>query len=350
MDSPAVNPAVDLTSVRTLAALRKLLPGAERIETHTAFLFLMRRRVLKLKKAIRLPPLDHRTLRAREHACREELRLNQQLAGDVYLGLIALRRGDDGALSLQGNGSVVDWLVEMRRLPSSRMLDRLIETHRQIMPSDVVAIAETLAAFYRERRWVPPVKGVYLRHLEHETTINIRELGKMRQHLGNSFDEPLVQKSAAIFSVCRAEIAQREKDMLVLEGHGDLRPEHVCLTTPPTIYDQLEFSRVMRTIDIHDEVGLLGLECDLLGAPWIGELLRHRMQLEGFAPPTAQLGAAYGVFRCLTRARLAIVHLQEPRPRTPEKWPRQAKRYLERAEGFMAELDRHAGAATRLGQ
>jgi uncharacterized protein len=344
------SPAVDLTSVQTLAALRRLLPGAERIETHTAYLFLLPTQVLKLKKAIRLPHLDHRTLRAREHACREELRLNRQLAGDVYGGLVALRRDDYGALCFGEEGRIVDWLVEMRRLPSARMLDRLIETHQQILPSEVVAIGETLAAFYRERRWVAPVKGVYLRHLELQTAINIRELGKMRQHLGNSFNEPLIQQSATVFSICRTEISQREQDKLILEGHGDLRPEHVCLTTPPTIYDQLEFSRLMRTIDIHDEVGLLGLECDLLGVSWIGDLLRHRMQLEGFAPPTARLRAAYGIFRCLTRARLSIVHLQEPHPRTPEKWPQQAKRYLERAEGFMADLGRESAAPPRLEQ
>lgn len=328
---------VDLTSPDTLAQLAALLPGAERIETHAAHVFLTETRVLKLKKAIRLPHIDHRTLQAREAACREEVRLNRQLAGGVYLGLVALRRDAEGALTLGGEGGrIVDWLVEMRRLPSGRMLDRLIATRRQILPAEVVAVADCLTAFYRERRVDPPPRGVYLRHLQVESAINARELVKMRHHLGNSLDEALIHAAVDVFAAHEDEISQREDDGLVLEGHGDLRPEHVCLTSPPTIYDRLEFSRVMRTIDIHDEVGLLGMECALPGAAWIGELLRDRMRLEGFRPPTRALGAAYGLFRCLTRARLCIVHLQEPHPRLPEKWPAQARRYLEKAGGFMA--------------
>jgi len=52
----------------------------------------------------------------------------------------------------------------------------------------------------------------------------------------------------------------------IVEGHGDLRPEHVCLVTPPQISDCLEFNRAMRIIDPYDEIGYLALECEVLGA------------------------------------------------------------------------------------
>jgi aminoglycoside phosphotransferase family enzyme len=36
----------------------------------------------------------------------------------------------------------------------------------------------------------------------------------------------------------------------------------------------------------------------------------------------------YRCYRATLRARLAIAHLLEPDPRTPEKWPRLARIYL----------------------
>jgi hypothetical protein len=42
----------------------------------------------------------------------------------------------------------------------------------------------------------------------------------------------------------------------------------------------------------------------------------------------------------MLRARLAIAHLLEPNPRTPEKWPRLARTYLEFAKADAARIER----------
>jgi aminoglycoside phosphotransferase family enzyme len=71
------------------------------------------------------------------------------------------------------------------------------------------------------------------------------------------------------------EIAARSAARLIVDGHGNLRPEHVRLTDPPVIFDRLEFDLGMRMIDIFDETGLRGLECAMRGAEWIGPALRQ---------------------------------------------------------------------------
>jgi hypothetical protein len=51
------------------------------------------------------------------------------------------------------------------------------------------------------------------------------------------------------------------------------------------------------------------------------------------------------------RARLAIAHLFEPNPRTPQKWPKQARAYLKiahrEAEKLMALISRRRGPRIR---
>lgn len=92
-------------------------------ETHMSFVFLAGDRAFKLKKPVRHAFLDFSTLAAREADCREELRLNRRLTQDVYLGLVALTYDRARGFVLGGDAPVVDWLVEMRRLPQEWMLD-----------------------------------------------------------------------------------------------------------------------------------------------------------------------------------------------------------------------------------
>jgi len=55
------------------------------------------------------------------------------------------------------------------------------------------------------------------------------------------------------------------------------------------------------------------------------------------APPP-QVMALYTAHRALVRARLALAHLLDAQPRTPERWKPQARRYVEAARAALALL------------
>jgi aminoglycoside phosphotransferase family enzyme len=127
----------------------------------------------------------------------------------------------------------------------------------------------------------------------------------------------------------------------VLDGHGDLRPEHVCLLAPPVVIDCLEFNAQLRQTDPFDELAYLSLECDLLGAPWIGpRLVSGCAAALGDAPAPALL-QLYTAYRALVRARLCMAHLLDTHPRTPEKWPPLASRYIACALAALANLENY---------
>jgi aminoglycoside phosphotransferase family enzyme len=128
----------------------------------------------------------------------------------------------------------------------------------------------------------------------------------------------------------------------VVEGHGDLRPEHVCLLQPPVVIDALEFNPSLRQVDPCDELGFLGLECEMAGAAWIGpRLMAACAAALGDAPPAA-LPQLYTAYRAQLRARLALAHLLEPQPRTPYKWAPLAQRYLQRSMLALEQVAREA--------
>ncbi len=129
-----------------------------------------------------------------------------------------------------------------------------------------------------------------------------------------------------------ADLGRRALAGRIVDGHGDLRPEHVCLLYPPVVIDCIEFSAALRQVDPFDELAFLAMECRMAGAGWIGERLTEGCaRALGDRPPRTVL-QIYAAHRALVRARLSLAHLLDPMPRTPERWAPQARRYVIQAQ------------------
>ncbi len=309
-----------------------------RRETHMSWVFLAGERAYKLKKPVRLPYLDFSTLARREAACRAELSLNRRLAEGLYLGVIPLTAGA-GGLSLTGTGIPVDWLVAMRRVDEARMLDRIVATGR-IETFQLDRIAATLVRFYRRAPRVIMRPADHLagwrRSAEFNRTVLLCSRLALPAHL-----VWMVDRAQCCFLAHRAELlAVRVRAHKIVDGHGDLRPEHIWLGASVKIIDCLEFNSSLRAVDPFDEVAYLGLELNRLGAAWAGEYLRRRLARQlGDAVPE-ELFLFYRCHRATLRARLAIAHLLEPHPRNAAMWPPLARTYLGLAAVDAARLER----------
>ena len=300
------------------------------IETHMSYVFLADARVYKLKKPVRYPFLDFSTLSAREHNCREEVRLNRRLAPDIYLGVSALCFSPSHGFSLSSHAPespVVDWLVEMRRLPAERMFDRLIRS-RVIERTQTDALCAILARFYTNaQRSTLSSQGYYARFV-HEQAINRDILTRAQFALDHDQTNIVLDRLDALLHDNRDLFIARVDHGAIIDGHGDLRPEHICLTEPIAIFDCLEFNASLRQVDPYDEIAYLGVECAALGAQDIGDGILERFMTQMPDPPPARLIACYATWRATLRARLSIAHLPEPTPRQPAKWEPLARRYL----------------------
>jgi aminoglycoside phosphotransferase family enzyme len=134
-------------------------------------------------------------------------------------------------------------------------------------------------------------------------------------------------------------LATRVRLGRIVDGHGDLRPEHVWLDHDVRVIDCLEFNTRLRTVDPLDEVAFLTLECERLGAAWAGQYIKRGVERGLHEDMPEELFLFYRSYRATLRARLAIAHLLEPNPRTPEKWPRLARTYLDIAARDAAQLE-----------
>jgi aminoglycoside phosphotransferase family enzyme len=131
----------------------------------------------------------------------------------------------------------------------------------------------------------------------------------------------------------------RVRDGRMVEGHGDLRPEHICLLREPKIIDCLEFSREFRILDIADELAFLALECERLGAPSFARVIFDTYARNtGDAPPQA-LVHFHCSLRALMRAKISLWHLDEPGFRDGRKWMALARTYLALAAAHAARTE-----------
>ena len=306
-------------------------------ETHMSQVFLAGDRVYKLKKPVSFPYLNFSTLVRREKACRAEVKLNRRLASDVYRGVTPLVLSEQG-FAIGGQGEIVDWLVVMKRLDDSQMLDNVIR-ERRLHRWQLDRLVEILLQFYRHAKPVFIAPAVHVAELLRGLAYNRRVLLDPRLGIPPGSVRRVDAIQRRFVSERAGLLAERVRRRYIVDGHGDLRPEHIYLGDPVRIIDCLEFNARLRMVDPFDEIAFLCLECERLGAAWAGEYLRRRIAHLLYDGHCDELFIFYRCYRAMLRARLSIAHLLEANPRTPDKWAPLARSYLRLAAADAVRLE-----------
>ncbi|HWG46600.1 MAG TPA: hypothetical protein VN688_27810 [Gemmataceae bacterium] len=217
-------------------------------QTHISVVFLAGQHAYKIKKPVALGFLNFRTLEARHHFCVEEVCLNRRLAPAVYQGVVPVTRSG-GCHRFGGEGEVIEWAVQMERLPEeATLLNRL--RRRELDASQIERLAQRIAAF----------------HLASETSPRIAAFagfdaiaGNVRDSLDvppadvdNLVHRPVLERLRArmeeTLARLRSLIEARAARGIPRDTHGDLRLEHIYLfpdKQPPddlVIIDCIEFN------------------------------------------------------------------------------------------------------------
>jgi aminoglycoside phosphotransferase family enzyme len=299
----------------------------EVVETHMSWVFLTDRHVYKLKKPVRYDYLDFSTLAARHRNCMEEVRLNRRFATNVYEGVVPLTVDAQGALQIAGSGAIIDWLVQMRRLPAERMLDYAM-AHGTVVETAVHQVGTLLTRAYLQMPPVAIAPAAYRQWLAREVQANWRELAMPHYHLPLALVESVLTAQMAFLEQEFGLLDSRVHAGRIIEAHGDLRPEHICLEDEPVIIDCLEFNQALRILDTVSELAFLALECERLGAPEVGAgILETYSSAAGDRPPRRLL-AFYKSYHAGMRAKIAVWHLKEPAVHDAAQWTQKAQHYL----------------------
>jgi len=227
----------------------------KRIDTHAATVFLAGSRALKIKRAVRFPFLDYSTLAKRKAACMAELEVNHPYAPAIYRRAVAITRADDGTLAIGGEGTPVEWAVEMRRFDEMQTLDHLAAARRI---DD--ALADALGrAVARAHAAAPIAKAADFTHALSEIIAqNDVELRAAPELFPPRAVSALTDATRGAFERVRALLAARERAGRVARGHGDLHLGNIVLLDGvPVLFDAIEFDPKIATGDMLYDLAFL---------------------------------------------------------------------------------------------
>jgi aminoglycoside phosphotransferase family enzyme/predicted kinase len=221
--------------------------GGKRIDTHASMVFLGDDRVLKIKRACRLPFLDYSTLEKRKQACEEELRVNAGNAPELYRRVVAITRYADGRFEIDGKGAPAEWAVEMARFDDNQALDR-VAAATTIDPSLATATAD---AIWRSHAGAPRADGAgwlaSIFPIIERNTAKFRTVRELDAAAIDRLDAASRDAAASLQTLLR----QRAEQGFVRRCHGDLHLANIALVDGrPLLFDAIEFDPVIATTDV----------------------------------------------------------------------------------------------------
>jgi aminoglycoside phosphotransferase family enzyme/predicted kinase len=253
-------------------------PAIERvdlIETHVSLVFLAGDRAYKLKRAVKYPYLDFSTPEERRRACEAELALNRRTAPTLYLEVRALGRMPDGKIGFAGNDPVIDWVVVMRRFEQSSLFDALAQTGGLSAPL-MHELARHIADFHAmaERRYDYGGAAALtaIAETNYRCLMEARHAGFSRERI-DEIREASSERLVALGGL----LDRRRAEGKVRRCHGDLHLRNICLLDgKPTLFDCLEFSEALASIDVLYDLAFLLMDLEHRGLTGFSNLVLNR--------------------------------------------------------------------------
>ncbi|WPP49798.1 hypothetical protein [Catalinimonas niigatensis] len=220
-------------------------------------------------------------------------------------------------------------------MPKDLMLDQLIFSHN--VPQDsLYQAARLLAQFYYHQSSLYPEPTVFISNLKENLEKNFEELASFT--LPFLLKRSILTKQQLYLSAHHLLFEKRISQGCIKEVHGDLRPEHICLKSPPVIIDCLEFNAALRSLDIADELAYFSVECEAFNASWIPPFFWSTYQAVNGDDVPGHMRNFYKSYRAVLRALLAIRHTMEKNYRDKQHYLAQTLAYLQLAEKYSLAL------------
>jgi aminoglycoside phosphotransferase family enzyme/predicted kinase len=290
------------------AAFDYPVKSVERIETHISWVILTDRYAYKIKKPLVLDFLDFGDLEKRHHYCNEELRLNRPWAKDIYLDVVAITI-DAGQAKFAGTGTAIEYAVRMRRFDQNMRLDHQLALGL-LTTRDMRDLGEEIAT---RHAGALVVSSDFRQRVLQMTTRQMRDnFSALDGHVDANRLSTLQTWTERELGVASKVFGERFDAGLARDCHGDLHLANlVRMPNGIRAFDCIEFNADMRRIDVVCDYSFLVMDLIAKGrsdlaAHFINRYLERSGDYAGIA-----LLDPYIVYRCLVRAKVAVISSQE---------------------------------------
>jgi aminoglycoside phosphotransferase family enzyme/predicted kinase len=228
------------------------------IETACARVFLTGGQAFKVKRRVELGYLDYSTLDLRHWALERELRFNRAASSDIYRAVRKVTRAADGGLELDGEGGVVEWVLEMRRFDEHSVL----AARPWAVDGDLAdALGRTVAGFHARASVRPEGGGG--KALKYTIDSNAHLLAELRPRLGAEAVDQLIAATEVEYARRKPLLDARQAAGFGRHCHGDLHLGNILLEDgAPILFDCIEFNDVLSEIDVQYDLAFLLMDLE----------------------------------------------------------------------------------------
>ncbi len=292
------------------------------VQTHISYVALAPPLVFKVKKPLDLGFLDYSTPERRRHFCEEEVRLNRRLCAGVYEAVVPITR-QGGRLAWGGAGPLVEVAVRMRHLDPAGFLDARLDAGT-LATADLDCVADVLAAFYHAQR--PTAEAAAWGRADRLRVSTDENAAQTERFVGTLLSRPaheaLRYATERFFSGRARLLSRRRAEGRVVDGHGDLRLEHVHLMPGHLapegdagcvcVYDCVEFNERLRLVDVANDVAFLAMDLDAHGRPGLARHVAERIATALGDPELLGVLDFYKGYRATVRGKVEGMRSEEP--------------------------------------
>jgi uncharacterized protein len=300
-----------------------------RIDTHAATVFLAGDRALKVKRAVRFPFLDYSTLERRRHFCEREVEVNQRFAPDLYRGVVAIARKPDGTLTIGGDGTPVEWAVEMARFDEAKTLDHLAESSGigEQLADD---LGRAVAAAHRD---APALEAEpWIAALDSYREQNTAAFHALPELFAPDDVQALDHTARGTFARLAPLLRARGRAGLVRHLHGDLHLGNIVLRGErPVLFDAIEFDPLVASGDVLYDLAFLLMDLVQRGLALPANIVLNRYLTDAKRPDDLDGLAALPFFqsiRAAIRAKVTAARLDHATGRKRKEIAALARSYF----------------------
>jgi len=313
--------------------------GIELVQTHISFVFLTKKFVYKVKKAVNFGFLDFSTLEKRRFFCEKELTLNRRLCEDLYLEVVPINKSD--VIRTKGEGETVEYAVKMRKIPQNKMLSKLLEENK-VDNALIDKIAKIIADF----------------HSKAETSKRISKFGSLTI-IRTNWDENFEQTKEYIGKTISAQdfktigekvekfmgenapvFEKRIADGRVRDCHGDIHSGNIFAADKVYIFDAIEFNERFRYSDVASDVAFLAMDLDFRNRPDLSSFFLDKYIEYSGDKELTKLIPFYECYRAYVRGKVVGFRLKDPNINEEEKAAavKEARDYFTLAANYAKKL------------
>ncbi|PLX71023.1 MAG: gluconate kinase [Denitrovibrio sp.] len=305
---------MDVTETPVVTIMKDILKPDKIIETHASTVFIKDDFVYKVKKNVDFGFLDYSSKKKRKAMCIVEKDLNERFCDDIYIEVLKIARREKNFVLVPFDSSLltVDYCLKMKRIPDNAFLSNKLK-NSEITSEDAFDIGVKIAELFKSAKSDPFAA-------EHNGSAAIvrqnclENFHQMRDYHGKFIDKKLadfIEKQTVRFLDEFHELLdQRVKDGFVIDGHGDLRLEHIYIEGSQFgLIDCIEFNKRFRYNDVMSEIAFLCMESDQIGDTAFSDCLMDWFLSVYNDDASSKLINFYNAYRACVRAKVACLML-----------------------------------------